>query len=186
MTLLGRPTMRVEERSEPERLRGLDGAKPGAIRRVDDLFAIVHHLDRVRGSDAWDRRTVRATGGDRPLEELRARERAGGVVDEHEVGGPVGEGLQTATDRFLARPATGNGRQELAGRRLETRNGVLEPRPIVRVDDWQDAVDERRREELLQRMNDDRFACQSSVLLRNLAADPRASAGGDDDGGNRH
>ena len=36
MTLLGRPTMRVEERSEPERLRGLDGAKPGAIRRVDD------------------------------------------------------------------------------------------------------------------------------------------------------
>ena len=178
--------MRVEERSEPERLRGLDGAKPGAIRRVDDLFAIVHHLDRVRGSDAWDRRTVRAAGGDRPLEELRAREGAGGVVDEHEVGGPVGEGLQTATDRFLARSPTGNRRQELAGRCLETRNGVLEPRPIVRVDDRQDAVDERRRQELLERMNDDRFACQSSVLLRNLAADPRASAGGDDDGGNRH
>ena len=107
-------------------------------------------------------------------------------MDEHEVGGPVGEGLQTATDRFLARPATGNGRQELAGRCLETRNSVLEPRPIVRVDDRQDAVDERRRQELLERMNDDRFACQSSVLLRNLAADPRASAGGDDDGGNRH
>src|SRR5829696_3774393 len=75
MTFLGRPTMRLEERSEPERLRGLDRAKPGAIRRVDDLFAIVHHLDRVRGSDAWDRRTVGATRGDRPLDERRARKR---------------------------------------------------------------------------------------------------------------
>ena len=160
--------MRVEQRGEREGLRRLDGAQPRAIRRLDDALRRSSTTLIVSvGSEARDRRAMRATRRDRALDERRAsaKGRAASWMRTSS-GGSVGQRLEAATDRFLARRATGNGRAELARPRSgEPGSASCEARPVVRVDDRQDGS--RRSamvEQRLQRMCDDRLARQQLCI----------------------
>ncbi len=124
-------------------------------------------------------------GGDRPIDEIRIDEGAGGVVHEDEVRRPLRQRLQAPVDRILPRFASMSRRRRQARTvRFELRDGVAVEMLVVGMDDHKGHVDLRMPEERFERPREDCPTGEGAILLRQAVSRPDTTSGSDDEGGN--
>jgi hypothetical protein len=162
-----------EEGAEEEALRRLRAREPLARNGARD-GAVRDALQRVGDGDGRDRRRRAGERGDDAVDQPVRHEGAGAVVDEDGGGRVCAHRLERGADARLPRLAPGD-----PG---DTGSGCLEKRRIVGIDGGDHAADGRVRGKRRRRTLHDGAPAEGEELLRRLAAEAGAAAGGDDDG----
>jgi hypothetical protein len=166
-----------------EGLRGLRAPQSGARGRgVGHPLRLapqgIYH--RLSGDGALAGSGMIEQGG----EKFRPGEGAGGVVDQHGLGRQVRKRLQRQTHRIGAFRAAMHRRQQARVGQVRHRRSI--DFICIRVDGNQHSIQLRTSQRRAQGPRQHHLATDTLVLLRHRAAQARAPAGGDDDGGCGH
>ncbi len=146
-------------------------------------------LDGISSGHRGQRRAGLGRCGDRARDQIRARERPRGIVDDDEIARRVRHAERVrhrilpplATRDEAQRLARATGREAVSG--LEIRRRIVDERLRQRDDD---GVDRRMREEGRDAALEDRPAADCEQLLRLRAAEPLSASTGRNDGGHMH
>ncbi len=169
---------------QAESLRRLHGPEALTVRSARDPSAAIDRLDRVEDRAAGDSgpRQPRCLEG--PGDERLGHERAGAIMDQHEVfiaGATFDQGFEPGPHAVLPGRSARRGRTETRpDGRIEPLDGFGEKLAIVFVDDGDDGADIVAFEEDLERAGNQGPARQGPELLRQADARPGAASCGHD------
>jgi hypothetical protein len=166
----------VEDRAVGEALRGLCREQGAAVLGALGEAAIGRALDRVSYGD--DGQGGVAEGRNDAGDGVVVDERAGGVLDQHQVRGEPRESFKPCEDRTLARRSSADGRQQLRIGKVQARVEIA----VRRVDHRQHPSHVVPPDEGSDGAGEDGRARQHAVLL-GAASHALACSGGDDDDG---
>ena len=175
----------VEDRGVAKSLRGLGAPEALARHRARNQHAPRRRpLEAVAHRERWQRTVVAGERVEGAVDHGLGYQGAGPVVDQHQVGGRLGQTFEAVPHRFLPRRAAGDRRQQRTGLRLfAPLHRVVVERPVGGVDHDTHAVDARVRRETPDAVTQHRAPRELAVLLGQRPADPVAAPGGDDQGG---
>ena len=177
----GGAPMRREDERKAKGLRRLHGSERRARRGREHPAVDVDLLDGVAHRRSGRRRPMALGGLDRPRDEGRGGEGPRRVVDEHDIRLGRGERLEPGQNALLTGRAPDRRRPERRrGGRRQMRDRFVIKRAVVGVDDHRYGREREARGQRLERMDDERAAGATEILLRPVCAEPHAPAAGDD------
>ena len=180
-----RRLMGFQQRLEAEGLRCLDGDELVARRRFGDMAigaGALHGVGHGQGRDRGD--GARAEPVDRRADLGARDEGASCIMDQHDaVEALAGKRKQAAPHGGLARRATE--RRGCKPRTVDPGHGIGVARLVAFADHDGDAFDRGLCQERQQRMGKNRAAFDEPILLRLSLSGPQATAGRDEQGGDR-